>query len=134
MPSGKSEGAHEQIQRPKSYLWVRIISLKLSNGIRLAMVAISINVTGQIYATYKKSDFCFNMKRNSKVVGGVTLLVSFTLRFVLILLKNMHSPCVSDWIQITMEQTWVCKCTLKPHLIARSTERNLYNQNLTFAP
>lgn len=97
--------------------------MKLSNGIRLAMVAVSINVTGQIYATYKKSDFCFNMKINSKVVGGVTLLVNFTLRFVLFLLKNMHSPCVSNWIQnlITMEQTWVCECTLKPHLIARST-------------
>ena len=95
--------------------------MKLSNGIRLAMVVVNINVTGQIYATYKESDFCFNMKRNSKVVGGVTLLVNFTLRFVLFLLKNMHSPCVSNWIQITMEQTWVCECTLKPHLIARCT-------------
>ena len=41
--------------------------LKLSNGIRLAMVAVSTNVTGHIYATYKKSDFCFNIKRNSKL-------------------------------------------------------------------
>ena len=41
--------------------------LKLFNGIRLAMVAVSINVTGHIYATCKKSDFCFNIKRNSKL-------------------------------------------------------------------
>lgn len=50
--------------------------LKLFNSIRLAMVAVSINVTGHIYATYKKSDFCFNIKRNSKL--QVELLFSLT--------------------------------------------------------
>ena len=92
------------------------------------MVAVSINVTGQIYATYKKSDFCFNMKRNSKVVGGVTLLVNFTLRFVVSFKKYAQPLCqqldtnnhgTNMGLRVYTKATFDCKkycnliCTIK---------------------